>query len=234
MHKEGAAFRSLMNNFAIAVSIGLQYGVPLEEFVDAFVFTRFEPAGEVAGNEAIRSATSILDYVFRELGVSYLGRDDLANVDPQALNADGLGRGKAEEADAAAGLALHLQGLLARRGARQPGLPAGGQAGAGGAGRPARRRRLPGLRRPRAGPQGPVADLPDLRRARAPGGVTASARVEAPDMRIKEVVFDSEHPARLARFWAAAISDYEVRAYDAAEIARLAAAGFIAGDRCRP
>ena len=99
MHKEGAAFRSLMNNFAIAVSIGLQYGVPLEEFVDAFVFTRFEPAGEVEGNEAIRSATSILDYVFRELGVSYLGRDDLASVDPQALNADGLGRGKADEPD---------------------------------------------------------------------------------------------------------------------------------------
>ena len=97
MHKEGAAFRSLMNNFAIAISIGLQYGVPLDEFVDAFVFTRFEPAGEVAGNEAIRSATSILDYVFRELGVSYLGRDDLASVDPQALNADGLGRGKADE-----------------------------------------------------------------------------------------------------------------------------------------
>jgi ribonucleoside-diphosphate reductase alpha chain len=98
MHKEGAAFRSLMNNFAIAVSIGLQYGVPLEEFVDAFVFTRFEPAGEVEGNEAIRSATSILDYLFRELGVSYLGRDDLASVDPQALNADGLGRGRADEA----------------------------------------------------------------------------------------------------------------------------------------
>jgi ribonucleoside-diphosphate reductase alpha chain len=98
MHKEGAAFRSLMNNFAVAISIGLQYGVPLEEFVDAFVFTRFEPAGEVAGNETIRSATSILDYIFRELGVSYLGRDDLANVDPQGLNADGLGGGKDEEA----------------------------------------------------------------------------------------------------------------------------------------
>jgi ribonucleoside-diphosphate reductase alpha chain len=99
MHKEGAAFRSLMNNFAVAISIGLQYGVPLEEFVDAFVFTRFEPAGEVEGNEAIRSATSILDYVFRELGVSYLGRDDLASVDPQGLNADGLGGGKADEID---------------------------------------------------------------------------------------------------------------------------------------
>jgi ribonucleoside-diphosphate reductase alpha chain len=100
MHKEGAAFRSLMNNFAIAVSLGLQHGVPLDEFVDAFVFTRFEPAGPVTGNDSIKSATSILDYVFRELGVSYLGRDDLANADPQEFNADGLGHGKADAPDA--------------------------------------------------------------------------------------------------------------------------------------
>ncbi|HYD45149.1 MAG TPA: ribonucleotide reductase, partial [Phenylobacterium sp.] len=98
MHKEGAAFRSLMNNFAIAISIGLQYGVPLDEFVDAFVFTRFEPAGPVTGNDQVRSATSILDYIFRELGISYLGRDDLASSDTGELNADGLGRGKADEA----------------------------------------------------------------------------------------------------------------------------------------
>jgi ribonucleoside-diphosphate reductase alpha chain len=97
MHKEGAAFRSLMNNFAVSISIGLQYGVPLDEFVDAFVFTRFEPAGPVTGNDSVKSATSILDYVFRELGVSYLGRDDLANADPGELNADGLGRGKADD-----------------------------------------------------------------------------------------------------------------------------------------
>ncbi|HEX3665221.1 MAG TPA: vitamin B12-dependent ribonucleotide reductase [Rhizomicrobium sp.] len=82
MHKEGAAFRSLMNNFAIAISIGLQYGVPLEEFVDAFTFVRFEPAGLVIGNDSIKNATSILDYIFRELGVSYLGRNDLAHVPP--------------------------------------------------------------------------------------------------------------------------------------------------------
>ncbi|ESQ78871.1 hypothetical protein [Asticcacaulis sp. YBE204] len=93
MHKEGAAFRSLMNNFAISVSIGLQYGVPLDEFVDAFVFTRFEPAGPVSGNDSIKSATSILDYIFRELAISYLNRDDLSNADPDALNADGLGQG---------------------------------------------------------------------------------------------------------------------------------------------
>jgi ribonucleoside-diphosphate reductase alpha chain len=98
MHKEGAAFRSLMNNFAISVSIGLQYGVPLDEFVDAFVFTRFEPAGRVEGNDSIKSATSILDYIFRELAVSYLDRDDLANADPDEYSADGLGSGQTEGA----------------------------------------------------------------------------------------------------------------------------------------
>ena len=82
MHKEGAALRSFINNFAIAVSLGLQYGVPLEEYVDAFTFTRFEPAGPVQGNDSIKFATSILDYVFRELAVSYLERFDLAHVDP--------------------------------------------------------------------------------------------------------------------------------------------------------
>ena len=93
MHKEGAAFRSLMNNFAIAISIGLQYGVPLEEFVEAFTFTRFEPAGMVEGNETIKMATSILDYIFRELAVSYLGRNDLAHVEPGDLvSPDALGR----------------------------------------------------------------------------------------------------------------------------------------------
>lgn len=91
MHKEGAAFRSLMNNFAIAVSLGLQYGVPLEEYVDAFVFTRFEPAGEVTGNDQITRATSILDYIFRELAVSYLAREDLAELGDATH--DGLGRG---------------------------------------------------------------------------------------------------------------------------------------------
>ncbi|MGF1463465.1 MAG: vitamin B12-dependent ribonucleotide reductase [Maricaulaceae bacterium] len=93
MHKEGAAFRSLMNNFAIAISIGLQYGVPLEEFVDAYVFTRFEPAGPVTGNDRIKQATSILDYIFRELAVSYLDRNDLSHVD---ASSDGLGGGVAE------------------------------------------------------------------------------------------------------------------------------------------
>jgi ribonucleoside-diphosphate reductase alpha chain len=88
MHKEGATFRSLMNSFAIAISIGLQYGVPLEEYVEAFTFTKFEPAGMVQGNESIKNATSILDYVFRELAISYLGRDDLAHVKPERNGMD--------------------------------------------------------------------------------------------------------------------------------------------------
>jgi ribonucleoside-diphosphate reductase alpha chain len=82
MHREGAAFRSLLNCFAIAISLGLQHGVPLEEFVDAFVFTRFEPSGMVNGNDRIKMATSVIDYIFRELAVNYLGRTDLAHVDP--------------------------------------------------------------------------------------------------------------------------------------------------------
>ncbi len=103
LHKEGAAFRSLMNNFAISISIGLQYGVPLEEYVDAFLFTRFEPSGEVRGNDTIRHATSILDYIFRELAVSYLGRSDLAQVDPFDARGDGLSK-RAQDAETAARL----------------------------------------------------------------------------------------------------------------------------------
>ena len=99
MHKEGAALRSFINNFAIAVSLGLQYGVPLEEYVDAFTFTRFEPAGPVQGNDSIKYATSILDYVFRELAVSYMSRFDLAHVDPTESNFDALGKGVEEGKD---------------------------------------------------------------------------------------------------------------------------------------
>jgi ribonucleoside-diphosphate reductase alpha chain len=96
MHKEGAAFRAMMNNFAIAISVGLQYGVPLEEFVEAFTFTRFEPAGLVQGNDSIKNATSILDYIFRELAVSYLDRTDLAHVTPTGERFDDLGEGEKE------------------------------------------------------------------------------------------------------------------------------------------
>jgi ribonucleoside-diphosphate reductase alpha chain len=91
MHKEGAAFRSLMNCFAISVSLGLQYGVPLEEYVEAFVFSRFEPSGPVAGNERIKMATSVIDYIFRELAITYLGRGELGQVTPEDLRPEALG-----------------------------------------------------------------------------------------------------------------------------------------------
>src|SRR6185503_13240264 len=110
MHKEGAAFRSLMNNFAIAISIGLQYGVPMEEFVDAFTFTRFEPAGLVIGNDSIKNATSVLDYIFRELAISYLGRTDLAHVAPPADEDLGRGDGPAERVIAKVASTGYLRG----------------------------------------------------------------------------------------------------------------------------
>ena len=139
MHKEGAAFRSLMNNFAIAISLGLQYGVPLEEYVDAFTFTRFEPAGLVQGNEAIKNATSILDYIFRELAVSYLERHDLAHVDPERdRRRDGprfLGRdaGRRERgARRAAARALRQQGPAARCGGAERDEDGAERAGVGG------------------------------------------------------------------------------------------------------
>ncbi|MEE8576686.1 MAG: adenosylcobalamin-dependent ribonucleoside-diphosphate reductase, partial [candidate division Zixibacteria bacterium] len=91
MHREGAAFRSLMNSFAIAISLGLQHGVPLEEFVEAFLFSRFEPNGIVSGNKSIKMATSIIDYIFRELAIAYLGRTDLAHVSDEDLRGDTLG-----------------------------------------------------------------------------------------------------------------------------------------------
>ena len=85
MHREGAAFRSLLNSFAIAVSLGLQYGVPLEEYVDAFVFTRFEPNGIVQGHDNIKITTSVLDFIFRDLALAYLKRTDLVQVKPDDL-----------------------------------------------------------------------------------------------------------------------------------------------------
>ena len=161
MHKEGAAFRSLMNNFAIAISVGLQYGVPLEEYVDAFTFTRFEPAGLVQGNDAIKNATSILDYIFRELAISYLGRNDLAHVDPSDIGHDVLGKGDDARPPAARHGAGHHEIRVARLCALE-----GRQADAGarrraasrdGAQRRSRRASRSGTRRPR---------LDDSRRAR--------------------------------------------------------------------
>jgi ribonucleoside-diphosphate reductase alpha chain len=97
MHKEGSAFRSLMDSFAIAISLGLQHGVPLDNYVDAFTFTRFEPNGMVEGNDVIKMSTSVLDYLFRELAISYLGRNELAHVDPEDLRPDTLGAGLTQE-----------------------------------------------------------------------------------------------------------------------------------------
>ena len=115
MHKEGAAFRSLMNNFAIAISLGLQHGVPLEEFVEAFTFTRFEPNGPVIGHDHIKMATSILDYIFRELAVSYLGRYDLAHVQP-SMQMDAMGPEAQEEyiAEEEGGVNVRPAGIVER------------------------------------------------------------------------------------------------------------------------
>ena len=115
MHKEGAALRSIINNFAIAVSLGLQYGVPLDEYVDAFTFTRFEPSGPVQGNDSIKYATSMLDYIFRELAVSYLSRFDLAHVDPSESQFDALGKGVEEGRPAPSATKYLSRGLTRSR-----------------------------------------------------------------------------------------------------------------------
>ena len=93
MHKEGAAFRSMMNAFAIAISLGLQYGVPLEEFVDAFTFFRFEPSGFVQDHDRIKNATSIIDFIFRDMAINYLDRNDLAHINPEEIGHDVMGGG---------------------------------------------------------------------------------------------------------------------------------------------
>ncbi|MBP0129152.1 MAG: vitamin B12-dependent ribonucleotide reductase, partial [Nitrospira sp.] len=125
MHKEGAAFRSLMNCFAIAISLGLQHGVPLEEFVEAFVFTRFEPNGPVKLNDRIKMSTSIIDYIFRELAVTYLDRYDLAQVKEEDLRMDSVKKDEQdpecvdEEAtpETLAGTSISTDIFPARRGA---------------------------------------------------------------------------------------------------------------------
>ena len=121
-----------MNNFAIAISVGLQYGVPLEEYVDAFTFTRFEPAGFVQGNDAIKNATSILDYVFRELAISYLGRNDLAHVDPSEIGGTVIGKGEDQGRAPDASVRLRLVGLRARQARQADARPGHGHARAGG------------------------------------------------------------------------------------------------------
>jgi ribonucleoside-diphosphate reductase alpha chain len=162
MHKEGAAFRSLMNNFAIAISLGLQYGVPLEEYVEAFTFTRFEPAGFVQGNDSIKNATSILDYIFRELAISYLGRHDLAHVSPDDIGATAIGTGESQgkvppEAIVSHGLVRGRRLAVVDRSA----AGSGAAAGTASAGRTAL-------------PAGPAAAGPTA--SAQPAGVTASAQ----------------------------------------------------------
>ena len=132
MHKEGAAFRSLMNNFAIAISVGLQYGVPLEEFVEAFTFTRFEPAGLVIGNDSIKNATSVLDYIFRELASPIWAATTwpMSRPPPTKILAGGDGRGRGS-GDRQGG----LHRLSARRPAHDPGQGRRGAQDAGGRGR---------------------------------------------------------------------------------------------------
>jgi ribonucleoside-diphosphate reductase alpha chain len=132
MHKEGAALRSFINNFAIAVSLGLQYGVPLEEYVDAFTFTRFEPAGPVQGNDSIKYATSILDYVFRELAISYMERFDLGHVDPSETQFDALGKGVEEGKDARPEARYVSKGLTRSRTDRLGVISGGGNSSGGG------------------------------------------------------------------------------------------------------
>ncbi|MGX7705635.1 vitamin B12-dependent ribonucleotide reductase [Methylobacterium sp. Gmos1] len=131
MNKEGSALRAFINNFAISVSLGLQYGVPLEEYVDAFTFTRFEPAGFVQGNDAIKNATSVLDYVFRELAISYLGRNDLAHVDLSEIGntATGVTPAKPTASDSVPAHNVVSRGLLRGSGDRLT-LIHGGPSGA--------------------------------------------------------------------------------------------------------
>ncbi len=187
MHKEGAALRSLLNNFAIAVSLGLQYGVPLDEYVDAFTFTRFEPSGPVQGNDSIKYATSILDYVFRELAVSYMERFDLAHVDPTGEGFDALGKGVEEGRPAPEGRYVS-KGLTRSRtdrlkvmqgGASSP-SPAGGRLrlGASEAGRGGASSNVTALAA--SGPRAEIAGAAALKsRARAKTLARASARATA-------------------------------------------------------
>ena len=188
MHKEGAAFRSLMNNFAIAISLGLQYGVPLEEYVEAFTFVRFEPAGFVQGNDAIKNATSILDYIFRELAISYLGRNDLAHIAPDEIGATvlgggvdqdrapGLGEGNAPPAAPVASVVS--KGLLRSRPGDKLMLVRSGAGDAGGSGR-RRLRRAWRLRAGRDGAEGRACRAHRARRRLEPRAAGRNGRREA-------------------------------------------------------
>ena len=176
MHKEGAALRSLLNNFAIAVSLGLQYGVPLDEYVDAFTFTRFEPSGPVQGNDSIKYATSILDYVFRELAVSYLERFDLAHVEPTEGGFDALGKGVAEGKPSPSATKYVSRGLTRSRTDKLSVLSGGAAEGAP-AGLPGGARARPGCAAIRQGNL--VCCARDARRDCGNRGAQGRARAEA-------------------------------------------------------
>jgi ribonucleoside-diphosphate reductase alpha chain len=180
MHREGSAFRAMMDSFAIAVSVGLQYGVPLEVYVNAFTFTRFEPAGLVQGNDTIKNATSVLDYIFRELAISYLDRHDLAHVNPDDISSTGIGpsgEGKAPpEAAVSHGLIRGRRPLALVDRSGGGGEPGRGREGADAVGGPSGPReggtpgaataRAPASAHPRAGGD------PGAATARGPSNVT--------------------------------------------------------------
>ncbi|MDR1972185.1 MAG: adenosylcobalamin-dependent ribonucleoside-diphosphate reductase [Treponema sp.] len=151
MHKEGAAFRSLLNSFAIAVSLGLQYGVPLEEYVDAFTFSRFEPNGVVQGHDYVKMATSVIDYIFRDLAISYLKRSDLGQVKAEDLLTTGTGEPPKERSSPARSGRPRAQGEIPKTGLQ------GGVFGGGGG----------------SGPQGGPPDSRD-----SLGGQIAQARIK--------------------------------------------------------
>ncbi|MHA1190038.1 MAG: TSCPD domain-containing protein, partial [Alphaproteobacteria bacterium] len=203
MHKEGAAFRAMMNNFAIAISLGLQYGVPLDRFVEAFTFTRFEPAGMVMGNAAIKNATSILDYVFRELAISYLDRDDLAHVSPEDIGATTIGGGVEE------GRVVPVSRGLMRA---EPQLPlfgkgrGGSGGGSGGDGWPTASSNVTPLSAVKAGDVAAIAaalnaDMePDAVRDREPAGYAANAPAPEPaEAETAEAVATGDASDRTAR-----------------------------------
>ncbi len=205
MHKEGAAFRSLMNSFAIAVSLGLQYGVPLEEFVEAFVFTRFEPNGMVMGNDRIKMSTSIIDYIFRELAVTYLGRNELAQVSEEDLRGDHVGKKDepeyTEEVVLAEGSPLGPAPVAANGGHDSAGFhrnatpaPGAPPAAAGKVAQPVLHALTTSTTTTSAGPSAPMA--------RANGGAAAAAlavgRVE-PAQRVEPVKHDQARARARAR-----------------------------------
>ncbi|HUW39470.1 MAG TPA: adenosylcobalamin-dependent ribonucleoside-diphosphate reductase [Rectinemataceae bacterium] len=132
MHKEGAAFRSILNSFAIAISLGLQYGVPLEEYVDAFTFTRFEPNGMVQGHDYIKMATSVLDYIFRDLAIAYMHRHDLGQVKPEDLEATSTQNARGRNGEAGYRTAATAAGAASAEeaGSAREAAPSGGSTGA--------------------------------------------------------------------------------------------------------